>query len=142
MNSPKPNCVILADRHHGLTEGVRGLLSSEFEVVVMVSDQRSLMESAGKLQPEMIVADLSLADGDNRSWLRQMRQGCPGSKLIVISVHDEPVAHETVLEAGADAFLLKRSLAGELLEAVKVLRSGRYSPDMVASTAPPTEEGA
>ena len=57
------SCVLLADRHHGLTEGVRGLLATAFGSVVMVADEASLIEGAGRLQPDMAIVDLSLAPG-------------------------------------------------------------------------------
>jgi DNA-binding NarL/FixJ family response regulator len=52
--------VLLADRHHGLTEGVRGRLSTAFGSVVMVADEASLCEGAGHLQPDVAIVDLSL----------------------------------------------------------------------------------
>ena len=54
-------CVVLADRHHGLTEGIRGLLGTRFRTVVMVADESSLQETAARLRPMVVVADLSLA---------------------------------------------------------------------------------
>jgi len=61
MPGKRLSCVLLADRHHGLTEGVRGLLATAFGSVVMVADEGSLIEGAGRLQPEVAVVDLSLA---------------------------------------------------------------------------------
>ena len=54
------SCVLLADRHHGLTEGVRGLLETAFATVVMVADEASLIDAASRLTPEIAVVDLSL----------------------------------------------------------------------------------
>jgi hypothetical protein len=51
MSTEAVKCVLLADRHHGLSEGIRGLLESELEAVVMVADETSLIESAAKLRP-------------------------------------------------------------------------------------------
>ena len=46
------SCVLLADRHHGLTEGVRGMLETAFGSVVMVADEVSLLDGAVRLRPE------------------------------------------------------------------------------------------
>ena len=87
--SEKPmSCVLLADRHHGLAESVRGLLESFFETVVMVADETSLLEGAGRLHPDMAVVDLSLAKDAGLSWLRELRVRSPELKIIVISIHD------------------------------------------------------
>jgi two-component system secretion response regulator SsrB len=114
--------VLLADRHHGLTEGVRGLLATVFGSVVMVADEASLIEGAGRLQPDVAVVDMSLARDSNLGWLHALRQSCPDLKLIVLSVHDEISVREAVMRAGADAFVLKRAIATDLLPAVAAVR--------------------
>lgn len=116
--------MLLADRHHGLTEGVRGLLETAFETVVMVADEKSLLEGASRLRPEVAVVDLSLAPGSGLSWLRAVRERSPGSKVIVLSVHDEESVRQAALEAGADAFVLKRAIATDLLPAIEHVRGG------------------
>ena len=112
------SCVLLADRHHGLTEGVRGLLDAVFGTVVMVADEVSLLDGAARLQPDVAVVDLSLARDGNLAWLRALRQSCPRLKVIVLSVHDEPSVRRAAMAAGADAFVLKRAIATDLLRAV------------------------
>jgi two-component system secretion response regulator SsrB len=116
--------VLLADRHHGLTEGVRGLLATEFGSVFMVADEVSLVEGAGRLQPDVAIVDLSLARDSNLNWLQTLRQDCPDIKVIVLSVHDERSVRDAVLKAGADAFVLKRAIATDLLSAVDAVRRG------------------
>jgi DNA-binding NarL/FixJ family response regulator len=118
------SCVLLADRHQGLTEGVRGLLATAFGTVVMVADEASLIEGASRLQPDMAVVDLSLAQGNQLNWLQALRRDCPELKVIVLSVHDEQCVRDAALRAGADAFVLKRAIATDLLSAVDVLRCG------------------
>jgi two-component system secretion response regulator SsrB len=130
------SCVLLADRHHGLTEGVRGLLATAFGSVVMVADEASLLEGAGRLQPDVAIVDLSLARDSGLNWLQTLRQDCPGIKVIILSVHDERSVRDAVLKAGADAFVLKRAIATDLLNAVDAVRR---SPAVAAS--PGDEEG-
>lgn len=132
MDDQTVNCVLLADRHHGLTEGVRGLLESSFDAVVMVADETSLFESAGRLQPTVAIVDLSLARGEGLQWLPRLRSRCPGLKVIVLSVHDQPSVCRAAMEAGADAFVLKRSIATDLLPAIDAVQAGRsyVSPDI------------
>ena len=118
-------CVILADRHHGLTEGVRGLLETMFDTVIMVADEASLLESASRLEPAAVIADLSLARIDNLGWLRQLRIICPKTKLIVLSVHDEPSVCARTIEAGADGFIFKRAIATDLLPGLDAVLGGK-----------------
>ena len=116
------SCVLLADRHHGLSDAVRGLLETAFGSVVMVADKVSLLEAAARLQPDVAVVDLSLGKESSLGWLDEVRRVCPSLKLIALSAHDEPSVRQAALNAGADAFILKRSLSTDLLPAVDQLR--------------------
>jgi DNA-binding NarL/FixJ family response regulator len=134
--SEKPlSCVLLAGRHQGLAEGVRGLLETAFGSVVMVADETSLLESAGRLRPDVAVVDLSLAQDRNLGWLRALRRRCPGLKVIVLSVYDEQNVRLAALEAGADAIVLKHEISTDLLPAVERVRGG------VGSRVDTTTEG-
>ncbi len=73
----------------------------------------------------MAVVDLSLARDSGLGWLRAVRACCPDLKVIVLSVHDEETVRRAAMEAGADAFVLKRAIATDLLTAVDALRRGR-----------------
>ena len=125
MHETNPSCVLLADRHHGLTEGVRGMLKTAFGTVVMVADEASLLEGAGRLQPDVAIVDLSLTEGGSLGWLKALHLRCPDLKVIVLSVHDEQTVRRAAMEAGADAFVLKREIVTELLHAVECVRDGR-----------------
>jgi DNA-binding NarL/FixJ family response regulator len=125
MSVKPPSCVLLADRHHGLTEGVRGLLETAFATVVMVADQASLLEGAARLRPDVAVVDLSLARDGGLGWLRAVRERCPDLKVIVLSVHDEESVRSVAMAAGADAFVLKRAILTDLLPAVEAVREHR-----------------
>ena len=64
MPAKERGCALLADRHLGLMEGVRGLLETEFEAVVVVGDEVSLFESVRQLHVALAMVDLSLRRGD------------------------------------------------------------------------------
>ncbi|MBK8864839.1 MAG: response regulator transcription factor [Betaproteobacteria bacterium] len=135
------SCVLLADRHHGLTEGVRGLLATAFGSVVMVADEASLIEGASRLQPDMAVVDLSLAHDNQLDWLQALRHDCPELKVIVLSVHDEQSVREAVLRAGADAFVLKRAIATDLLATVDAVRCGHVDASPSFPSGWPSRRG-
>ena len=121
MHQTHLSCVLLADRHVVLTEGVRGLLETSFGTVVMVADEASLLEGASRLQPDVAVVDLSLAEDSGLGWLRAVKQRCPHVKVIVLSVHDEETVRRAALAAGADAIVLKRAIVTDLLPAVALV---------------------
>ena len=91
------------------------------------------MEGAERLGPQVIVVDLSLAQGDSASLLRKLRERAPDAKLLLLSVHDEPAVTSAVVAAGADGVVLKRSIATDLLPAVDAILAGqRYVSPAVA----------
>src|ERR1700735_5042997 len=83
MPAKESGCALLADRHLGLVEGVRGLLETEFEAVVVVGDEVSLFESARQLHVAMAVVDLSLGR-DGLGLIRRIRSYFPRLKLIAL----------------------------------------------------------
>jgi len=119
------HCVLLADPHHGMSEGIRGLLATSFEAVVMVADEISLLESAGRLQSDLAVVDFALSRGNALEFVRQLHGRFPKMKVIIVSVHDQSSVSRSVLDAGADAFVVKRAIATDLLAAVDAVLAGQ-----------------
>jgi two-component system secretion response regulator SsrB len=117
-------CVLLADSHVNILEGVRGLLETEFETVVMVSEQHSLFETIERLKPDLAVVDLSLPVSSGNNIVRQIKQQFPDLPVIILSVHDEQTVVNEVMTAGAAGFVLKRSVASDLLPAVDTVFNG------------------
>lgn len=123
----KSNRVILADSHLGMLGSVHGLLDTLFETVLMVADERSLMETIATLNPDLVVVDLSLPNTGEVNIVRRLMSQHPDLRLVVLSVHDDPTVAAVVLEAGAAGFVLKRSAATDLALAVnEVLRGGVF----------------
>ena len=98
------------------------MLEGAFGTVVMVADERSLLEGAERLRPDVAIVDLSLVRDRGLSWLRTLRGRVPALKLILLSVHDEEVVRVAAMEAGADAVVLKRAIATDLLPAIERVR--------------------
>lgn len=103
------------------------LLATRFDTVVMVADESSLLETAGRMRPEVLLVDLIFANKDVARMISRLRESSPGSKVIVVTIHDESVVARAVLASGADGFLVKCRLGTELIPAVEaVLRGERY----------------
>ncbi|MFO1306048.1 MAG: hypothetical protein U1F54_20170 [Burkholderiales bacterium] len=118
-------CVLLANRHHGLNERVCGLLEETFGRVFVVLDEASLLDGASRIRPTMFVIDLSLAAGRLASLVGALRERAPEARIVLISVHDEPTVLAAAAAAGADAVVLKRDIATDLLPTVDDLIAGR-----------------
>lgn len=134
-------CALLADEHTQFVDGVRGLLSSAFSTVYLVADIGSLTEGAHRLRPDIVIVDLNISRGDFIGLLKAIKNRAPSSKLLTMTVHDQPTVATTCLEAGADAVVLKRCIGIELLEAVDTVLNGAFfvSPDIGLSRAEVTD---
>lgn len=136
MSARSPRGVLLADRHHRLNEGVRGLLETVFERVFVVADHASLLDGASRLSPEVVIVDVSMAQGDIRDLVRSLRERAPEAKVLLLSVHDEPAVATAAFAAGADGLVLKRAIATDLLPAVDALLEGKCYVSPVAGHSP------
>ena len=121
----KYGSVILADRHQGMLEGIRGLLEAMFETVVMVADKASLFDTAEKINPDLAVVDLSLPVSSEINIARQLKDKYPDLKIIILSVHDEPTVVSEIMNSGVSGFVLKRSAASDLFSAVDEVLGGK-----------------
>jgi DNA-binding NarL/FixJ family response regulator len=122
-----PRCVLLADNHLNLVEAVRRLLDGTFATTVIVSDEASLLEAVGRMEPDLVVVDLSLPVSGTVNVVRSLFSRYPRLRVIALSIHDEHPAIAQALGAGAAGFVLKRTVAVDLTAAVDaVLRGETY----------------
>ncbi|MFQ5846341.1 MAG: response regulator transcription factor [Candidatus Methylomirabilales bacterium] len=121
----KPGRVLVADRHRNMLEGIRDLLETMFPVVVMVTDDESLFESVDMFNPGLAVVDLSLPVSKDGNIARRLKSRNPELKVILLSVYDEPAVVKEALASGAVGFVLKRSVATDLIPAVREVLQGR-----------------
>jgi DNA-binding NarL/FixJ family response regulator len=119
--------VVVADQHPIMLEGIRRMLETEAESVLMVADEASLMQAVESVLPDLVIADLSFPVSGATNVARLLKQQHPGIKIIILSVHEEPAAADEVAGAGAEGFVLKRRAVIDLIAAVRaVCRGGRY----------------
>jgi len=120
----KRGSVLLADSHLALLQGVHSLLASLFLSVVMVADEGSLLETIERLDPDLVVVDLSMPVQEGTNVVRQLINRFPHLRLIALSVHDEPTVATQIRNEGVAGFVLKRTAATDLVVAVKAVLAG------------------
>ncbi len=124
MNKPT---VMLAEDHTMIAEAFRNLLEPQYQVVATVHDGRSMVETALKMQPDIVVADIGMPLLNGLSAGQQLKQKLRKVKLIYLTMNDDPDLAAEALRTGGSAFLLKTSAASELLKSIqKVLRGETY----------------
>jgi len=118
--------VVLADDHPMMLEGLRKLLKPDFEVVGAVTDGRALVAAAERLQPDLVITDISMPGMDGLEATRRLRVVVPGVRVLVLSVHTEPAWVRAAFEAGACGYLSKTSAAEEIESAVRAILLGHF----------------
>lgn len=130
----KHGCVILADVHHPMLEAIRVLLDTTFLTVVMVASYESLLEAAIKMKPDLIVADLSLPSSHGHKLLLRSDKRLEKFDMIVLGTYNEKDIVDNILKSGVQGYVLKRSIATDLLLAVdKVLGGERFVSSKILS---------
>ena len=131
MTKPR---VLLADDHRMVTEGLKGLLVEEFELLGIVEDGRALVAAARKLRPDVIVADISMPQLNGLDALATLKRDNPDVRVVFLTMHRDAAYARRALEAGASGFVLKHSAPAELVLAVRAALQGRtfITPDLAA----------
>lgn len=123
MKKPR---VLVADDHPFVLEGFKKLLEEECELVGCVEDGRALVEAALRLTPNLIILDISMPKLNGIEVAKKLRKQLPDTKLIFVTIHADAAYVNEAFRAGASGYLLKRSAAMELLQAVQAVMSGNF----------------
>ena len=112
--------VLLADDHQGFIAAIGRLLAEhDYDVVGSVEDGARLLEEATRLQPDVIVLDLSMPHMNGVDACRELTRLIPQTKIIVLTAESDADVGQIVLAAGASAFVDKQMVGMHLLPAVR-----------------------
>ena len=117
--------VLIADDHAIVKEGLVGLLKERFDVVGAVGDGQLLVEAAKRLQPDVIVTDISMPGLSGLDVLGRLKSERLASKIIVLTMHNDADLATQAIRAGAAGFIVKLSAGEELLTAIEQVMQGR-----------------
>lgn len=126
--------ILLADDHRLVAEGLARLLVPEFELVAIVEDGVALIEAAQRLQPDLILADVSMPRLNGIDALEQLRAADCRAAVLFLTMHCDPIYAARALHGGAGGYVLKHAAPDELLTAIRaVLAGGTYVSPAVAA---------
>ena len=117
--------ILLADDHPGVSDFVEALLESSNEVVGKVRDGKALMEAAARLQPEIIVADISMPILSGIEAGRKLKESGCRAKLVYLTIHSDSDFLHACMQLGAFGYVLKCRMDTDLLLAVSEAAAGR-----------------
>ena len=121
--------IFLAEDHHLVRQGTRLLLEAEpdFEVVGETDDGQHAVEETLRLLPDILIVDIVLPALSGIEVTREVKRRAPDVKVLALSMYDVEGYVIDAFDAGASAYVLKKSTAAELVQAVRqVLAGDRY----------------
>jgi len=121
MSRPR---VLLADDHRMVAEALKTLLEQQFELVAVVEDGRQLVETARRLRPDVIVADITMPHLNGIDALTQLKRDNPDVRVVFLTMHKDAAYARRALDAGARGYVLKHSAQAELFLAVRAALDG------------------
>jgi DNA-binding NarL/FixJ family response regulator len=117
--------VLLADDHQDFLAAAARLLEPEFEVVQTVGDGQRLVDEAARLEPDVLVLDISMPVLNGIEAARQLRGAGSRAKIVFLTVHQDPDYVRGALAAGALGYVVKSRLASDLPLALREALAGR-----------------
>ena len=122
----RPVRLVLADDHHVLRKGFRGLLADEpdLEVVGEASNGREALELCRTLRPDLVLMDVRMPEMDGLAATRAIKGEHPDIAILIVTMHENPDYLLEALEAGAAGYMLKDAPADRLISAVRRTLNG------------------
>lgn len=118
--------IMLADDHPVVLAGIRSLVlvHDDLRIVGEAQDGLAALEMAKDIRPDIVVLDISMPGLRGTSLAEELRQNCPGSKLVVLTVHEDRGYLRQLLESGVSGYVLKRSATEDLVKAIRIVAAG------------------
>ena len=130
----KPIRILLADDHTVMRRGIRLLLESqpEFSVVAEASDGRQAVQQAEATMPDVAVMDIAMPNLSGIEAAERIASAQPNTAIVILSMHSDEGYVLRALKVGAKGYLLKDSVEGDLIEAIKAVHQGKtfFSPEI------------
>jgi DNA-binding NarL/FixJ family response regulator len=117
--------VLLADDHEAMLDRVARLLATECDVVGTVTDGQQALDAAMELKPDVLVLDISMPVMNGIETARRLKEAGSGTRIVFLTVHDDPGFAREALEAGALGYVIKQRIASDLVAAIKKAHAGR-----------------
>ena len=125
--------ILLADDHTIFAEGLTRVLEPEFEVVGCVDNGLSLPDAVADKKPDIAIVDISMPGLNGIDAVRRLRKTGQNTKIVFLSMHADPTFALEAFRAGASAYVIKASDAGDLLKALREsLKGGVYISPKIA----------
>jgi two-component system, NarL family, response regulator NreC len=118
--------VMIVDDHAILRAGLRMLVNAQadMEVVSEASDGEKAVQEVRETKPDVTLLDLTMPRVGGMKALQEIARNCRETRVLVLTMHDDPAYLRSALAAGASGYLLKRAVDAELISAIRAVHRG------------------
>lgn len=129
--------MLLADDHAVVRAGLRLLINQQpdMEVAGESSDAKAVISATSELKPNVVVLDLSMPGGGGLRAISRIREACRSTRVVVLTMHDDPAYVRSVLATGGWGYILKQSADVDVIRAIRMVQSGRRFVDAAVAGA-------
>jgi DNA-binding NarL/FixJ family response regulator len=115
--------ILIADDHPAVRHGLRAILSEhpEWQVVAEAEDGLEALDKVSRLNPDVVVLDVSMPKMNGLTVCRRIRESTPKCEVLIVTQHDSPQMMQEAMGCGAGGYVVKANLARDLLPAVEAV---------------------
>jgi DNA-binding NarL/FixJ family response regulator len=129
--------ILVADDHAVLRAGLRLLVNTQpdMEAVGEAGDFPEAIRLTRAVRPDVLILDLTMPGGTGIQTIERLVGECPATRIVVLTMHDDPSYLRAALAAGAAGYVAKKAADSELLSAIRAVSQGRAFVDLDMSGA-------
>ncbi len=123
---PRKSRILIVEDHPVVSGGIAGLVQHEADLTVCgaADDAQGALEQVRELEPDVILLDISLKDGNGLELLKAIKEQRPEQKVLMLSMHDESLYAARALKAGAGGYVMKHEATATLILAIRQVLNG------------------
>jgi len=123
--------VLIADDHAILRSGLKLLINAQADMPVVseAADGELAIQAARDTEPDVALMDVTMPRTGGMQAIQQIARNCGKTRVLVLSMHDDPAYLRSVMASGASGYVLKRSVDADLLSAIRTVHRGETFVD-------------
>ena len=117
--------ILVGDDHEEMRKTIVRMLQAQFDVLAAVADGPAFLDAVDRLQPDLCLVDISMPTMSGIEVAQRIKATNAHTKIVFLTLHDDSDFRAAALAAGADGYVTKARMGGDLLPAINAALAGR-----------------